>query len=134
MGLRSFYRVAALVAGVWSALIIVSGAASAQPYPWSYRHGWGPVMYDEGFFVGAAPQYPAAVYSGGYGRRFAYSAADVYLAPYGEAEVALEPVIRRDFVPVTAYQPVDTIIGFQPVVRHRPVRHVRRSCQCNGFY
>lgn len=134
MGSGKLYRRSALAVGFLMALAIGTGAAWAQPYPWSYRHGWGPVMYDEGFFVGAAPQYPAAGYGGGYYRRFAYSAADVYVAPYGEAEVALEPIVRRDFVPVTTLQPVDTVVGFQPVVRYRPARHVRRHCQCNGFY
>ena len=134
MGSGSLFRRGALSAVFAAAGAFAAGGASAQPYPWSYRHGWGPVMYDEGFFVGTAPQYPAAAYGGGYYRRFAYSAADVYVAPYGEAEVALEPIVRRDYVPVTAFQPVDTVVGFQPVVRYRPTRHVRRHCQCNGFY
>lgn len=104
----------------------------SSPY---YRHGWGPVSYDQAYFVGM-PQYPAAGYGGGLYRRNGYSAGDVYVSGEVEPELFYAPVMQRQIIPVTSYAEVDTVIGYEPVVRYRRVHHrqKRRRCDCNGFY
>lgn len=104
----------------------------SSPY---YRHGWGPVGYDQGYFVGM-PQYPAAGYGGGLYRRNGYSAGDVYVVGDIETDVLYAPVVQRYIAPVTTYAEVDAIVGYEPVVRYRRSHHRRghRRCDCNGFY
>lgn len=117
-------------------LLCLAGTASAQDFssPY-YRHGWGPVNYDQGYFVGM-PQYPAAGYGGGLYRRNGYSAGDIYVVGDVETEVLYAPIVERYLTPVTTYAEVDTIVGYEPVVRYRRVHHrrTRRRCDCNGFY
>ena len=124
----------ALVLGC--ALLGFASSAPAQDFssPY-YRHGWGPVYYDQSYFVGM-PQYPAAGYGGGLYRRNGYSAGDVYVVGEIEPDVFYAPVMQRQIIPVTSYAEVDTIFGYEPVVRYRRVHHrqKRRRCDCNGFY
>ncbi len=129
-----------LVAVVGATLLGLAGAATAQDFssPY-YRHGWGPVYYDQGYFVGM-PQYPAAGYGGGLYHRNGYSAGDVYVVGEVEPDLFYAPVMQREIVPVTTYAEVDTVVGYEPVVRYRRVHHrhahaqPRRRCDCNGFY
>lgn len=128
---------AAVLAGV-----LAAGAASAQdltepffggayvPGP-NYAYGgggetvvgggFGPVTYNQGYYMGG-PQYPAGGYGGGAYRRAAYSAADVYVGPrsyeraYLVPQTVYRPVVRTEFVPVTAY------------------RVVRKRCNCETLY
>ena len=124
----------ALVLGC--ALLGFASSAPAQDFssPY-YRHGWGPVYYDQSYFVGM-PQYPAAGYGGGLYRRNGYSAGDVYVVGEIEPDVFYAPVMQRKIIPVTSYAEVDTIVGYEPVVRYRRIHHrqKRRRCDCNGFY
>ena len=126
----------ALCALAGSALLTLIKPAAAQDFssPY-YRHGWGPVSYDQGYFVGM-PQYPAAGYGGGLYRRNGYSAGDVYVVGDVETDVVYAPVVQRYLAPVTTYAEVDAIVGFEPVVRYRRAHHRRghRRCDCNGFY
>ncbi len=121
---------------IGATLLVQPRAATAQDFtsPY-YRHGWGPVSYDQAYFVGM-PQYPAAGYGAGLYRRNGYSAADVYTAGDVEAEILYAPVVQRYLAPVTTYAEVDAIIGYEPVVRYRRAHHRRgrRHCDCNGFY
>ena len=86
------------------------------------------------------PQYPAAGYGGGLYHRNGYSAGDVYVVGEVEPDVFYAPVMQREIVPVTTYAEVDTVVGYEPVVRYRRVHHrhahaqPRRRCDCNGFY
>lgn len=129
-------RLAVFTVGLGSALLGLADSALAQDFssPY-YRHGWGPVYYDQGYFVGM-PQYPAAGYGGGLYRRNGYSAGDVYVSGEVEPELFYAPVMQRQIIPVTSYAEVDTVIGYEPVVRYRRVHHrqKRRRCDCNGFY
>jgi len=127
---------ARFVVAVGATLLGFAGGAHAQDFssPY-YRHGWGPVYYDQSYFVGM-PQYPAAGYGGGLYRRNGYSAGDVYVVGEAEPELFYAPVTQRQIIPVTSYAEVDTIVGYEPVVRYRRVHHhpKRRRCDCNGFY
>lgn len=129
-------RLAVFTVGLGSTFLGLASSAPAQDFssPY-YRHGWGPVYYDQGYFVGM-PQYPAAGYGGGLYRRNGYSAGDVYVSGEVEPELFYAPVMQRQIIPVTRYAEVDTIIGYEPVVRYRRVHHrqKRRRCDCNGFY
>lgn len=126
----------ALCVLVGSTLLTLVKTATAQDFssPY-YRHGWGPVSYDQSYFVGL-PQYPAAGYGGGLYRRNGYSAGDVYVVGDVDTEVLYAPVVQRYLTPVTTYAEVDAIVGYQPIVRYRRAHHRRgrRHCDCNGFY
>ena len=131
-------RIAQFVVIAGAMLLGLASSASAQDFssPY-YRHGWGPVYYDQGYFVGM-PQYPAAGYGGGLYRRNGYSAGDVYVVGEIEPDFFYAPVVQREIIPVTTYAEVDTVVGYEPVVRYRRVHHrpaqPRRRCDCNGFY
>lgn len=132
-------RIAQFVVVAGAMLLGLASNASAQDFssPY-YRHGWGPVYYDQGYFIGM-PQYPAAGYGGGLYRRNGYSAGDVYVVGEIEPDLFYAPVMQREIVPVTTYAEVDTVVGYEPVVRYRRVhrRHhaqPRQRCDCNGFY
>lgn len=128
------HRSLGVMAGL--SLLIMTKPSTAQDFssPY-YRHGWGPVSYDQGYFVGM-PQYPAAGYGGGLYRRNGYSAGDLYVVDDIETDALYAPVVRRYIAPVTTYAEVDAIVGYEPVVRYRRAHHRRahRRCDCNGFY
>jgi hypothetical protein len=136
MAADSTPRLATFVVLLGLAFIGLASSARAQDFssPY-YRHGWGPVNYDQAYFVGM-PQYPAAGYGGGLYRRNGYSAGDIYISGENETELFYAPVVQRQVIPVTSYAEVDTIVGYEPVIRYRRVHHrqKRRRCDCNGFY